>query len=297
MRKGLILFISLSFFSAAAPFAEKNARQSSLDEMIKAERAFAKRSVDANTRDAFIAFIADDGVMFRPHAVQAKGLLLKDPPSKSFLNWAPAYADMAASGDFGYTTGPWELKRDRSSEKFDAFGQFFTVWKRQADGSWKFAVDIGISHAPHTGRAPAVESPGPGPEWRGDNTDPQAERAALIERDRNYSESSLRKGLGESFIEYSADDVRALREGSFPAVGKEAARGLIDGKKGQYSWVAAASDVSRAADLGYTYGLGQVKTGEGKTEHFNYLRVWKRPRGGEWKVVVDLANPAPAPGN
>jgi ketosteroid isomerase-like protein len=244
-----------------------------------------------------MAFIADDGVLFRPHAVQAKKLLLKDPPSKSFLTWGPEFADVAASGDLGYTTGPWSLKRDRSSDKFDAHGRFFTVWKRQSDGSWKFAVDIGISHPPHVDKPSGVESPATGHNWKGGKAGLQAERAALIDLDRRYSESSLRKGLGESFIEYSADSVRVLREGSFPVAGRQPARKLFDQKQGQYSWTPAASDVSLAADLGYTYGLGQAKTGEGKTEYFNYLRVWKRQPGGEWKVVADVASPAPAPGN
>ncbi len=291
-----ILFIAMSFYLVAAVFAQKNEERSSLEEMIDAERRFAKTSVETNTRDAFIAFIADDGVMFMPHAVQAKKLFVESPPSKSFLTWEPAFADMAASGDFGYTTGPWALKRDRSSDKFDAFGQFFTVWKRQPDGSWKFAVDIGISHSPHVGKTARVESPSATRRWKG-KADQQSERAALIDLDRKYSESSLRKGIGESFLEYSAADIRVLREGSFPVSGKQAARKLIEQKKGQYSWTVASSDVSRAADLGYTYGLGQVKTTDDKTEHFNYTRVWKRQPDGAWKVVVDLASPAPAPGS
>jgi ketosteroid isomerase-like protein len=297
MHKSLVLFTAISFCFAAAAYWQKSPEQTSLKEMIKTERAFARTSVEKNTRDAFIAFIADDGVMFRPHAVRAKKILLEDPPSKSFLTWAPEVADMAASGDFGYTTGPWSLKRDRSSDKFDSHGHFFTVWKQQSDGSWRFAIDIGISHPPHIDMPSGVESPAPGHNWEGGKADPQAERSALIDLDRKYSESSIRKGLGVSFIEYSADSVRVLREGSFPVVGKQPGRKLIDKNSIQYSWTAAASDVSLAADLGYTYGLGQAKTGEGKTDYFNYLRVWKRQPGGEWKVVADVASPAPAPGN
>jgi ketosteroid isomerase-like protein len=297
MHKSLVLFIAISFYLAAAASAQKRPEQPGLKEMVEAERAFARTSVESNTRVAFIAFIADDGVLFRPHAVQAKKILLEDPPSKSFLTWEPVSFDIAASGDLGYTTGPWSLKRDRSSEKFDAHGQFFTVWKRQPDGSWKFAVDIGISHPQHLDKSTWVEVDGPEPGWKDGKADPQRERAALIDLDRNYCVSSIRKGLGESFMEYSSDRVRVLREGSFPALGKLAARKLIEQNKGQYSWTPAASDVSLAADLGYTYGLGQVKKGEGKTDYFNYLRVWKRRPGGEWKVVADVASPAPAPGN
>ena len=53
---------------------------------------------------------------------------------------------MARAGDLGYTTGPWEFKADIHDAKSVAWGHFLTVWKRQPDGSWKFAIDLGISN-------------------------------------------------------------------------------------------------------------------------------------------------------
>jgi len=40
--------------------------QSALQEMVKTEQAFSKMAEEQNTRDAFLAFIADDGLLFRP---------------------------------------------------------------------------------------------------------------------------------------------------------------------------------------------------------------------------------------
>jgi len=70
------------------------------------------------------------------------------PPSdkKPLLAWQPSFAGMAESGDMGFTTGPWEFKGDVKDEKPSGYGHFMTVWKKQADGSWKFVVDLGISH-------------------------------------------------------------------------------------------------------------------------------------------------------
>jgi hypothetical protein len=39
---------------------------SPLQEMVKTEQAFSKMAEEKNTRDAFMAFIADDGLLFRP---------------------------------------------------------------------------------------------------------------------------------------------------------------------------------------------------------------------------------------
>ncbi|HEV7798159.1 MAG TPA: hypothetical protein VGO73_08395, partial [Pyrinomonadaceae bacterium] len=99
-----------------APRVEKSARQSSLQSplqsMVDTELAFAKMSVDQGTRPAFMAFIADDGILFRPRAIKGKQWMNEHPvpPSdkRPLLSWYPTSADIARAGDMGYTTGPWE---------------------------------------------------------------------------------------------------------------------------------------------------------------------------------------------
>jgi hypothetical protein len=84
--------------------------QSALQEMVKTEQAFSKMGEEKNTRDAFLAFIADDGLLFRPGAVNGKKWLLEHPApptdKKPLLAWQPSFAGMSASGDMGFTTGP-----------------------------------------------------------------------------------------------------------------------------------------------------------------------------------------------
>ena len=65
---------------------------------------------------------------------------------RPLLNWYPIVADIARAGDMGWTTGPWEFKSDIKEAKPVAFGNFLTVWKKQADGTFKFAIDLGISN-------------------------------------------------------------------------------------------------------------------------------------------------------
>jgi ketosteroid isomerase-like protein len=118
--------------------------------MVNTEQSFSKMAEEQNARDAFLAFIADDGLLFRPGAVNGKKWMQEHPVPPSdknpLLAWQPAFAGMSASGDMGFTTGPWEFKADRSDEKPSGYGHFVTVWKKQADGTWKFVVDLGISH-------------------------------------------------------------------------------------------------------------------------------------------------------
>ena len=73
-------------------------------------------------------------------------------------------------------------------------------------------------------------------------------------------------------------------------------RAALSEQAGVLKWRPAKSDVSKAGDLGYTYGIAEFKTqGGAKTEYFNYVRIWKRQTQGEWKVVLDAFNPCPPP--
>jgi ketosteroid isomerase-like protein len=63
------------------------------------------------------------------------------------LRWQPLWAEV--SGDLGYTTGRWQFhqpKKDGPEAGKDEVvqqGRYVTVWRRQADGSWRAAFDLG----------------------------------------------------------------------------------------------------------------------------------------------------------
>ena len=268
--------------------------QSALQDMVKTEQAFSKMAEEKNTRDAFMAFIADDGLLFRPGAVNGKKWMSEHPvpPSdkKPLLAWQPAFAGMAASGDMGFTTGPWEFKADIKDEKPSGYGHFVTVWKKQADGSWKFVVDLGISH-PQAG--------GPQAHWEPADTskkenfkpiDVGASRASLLNRDRKYSAEVLSQGLAKTFSTYAAPDVRLYRSAGIPFIGREASSEAIAMTKGQVTWQPIASDTSSAGDLGYTHGTYEVSDETKKViERGSYVRLWKK-QAGEWQIVMDVTN-------
>lgn len=46
--------------------------QTPLQEMVQTEQAFARMAAEKTAREAFMAFIADDGLLFRPGAVNGK---------------------------------------------------------------------------------------------------------------------------------------------------------------------------------------------------------------------------------
>ena len=263
--------------------------QSALQEMVKTEQAFSKMAAEKSSREAFMAFIADDGLLFRPGAVNGKKWMLEHPvpPSdkKPLLVWQPAFAGMSESGDMGFTTGPWEFKTDVKDEKPVGYGHFVTVWKKQPDGSWKFVVDLGITHP---------QSGGPLTLWQPTETkktqtvtpvDVTSTRQALLDRDQKYSAAVVSDSLAKAFVAYAAPEVRLYRVTHLPYIGRDAALEALANTTGQVKWQPIAADVSRAGDLGYTHG-----TYEAGNEHGSYVRIWRK-QNGAWQIVMDVATP------
>lgn len=286
MKSAMLIAVLLLSFTAQA--------QTPLQEMVLTEQSFSRMAAEKNIYEAFMAFIADDGLLFRPDATNGKKWLTDHPPPSSGkrpgLAWQPAFAGMAAAGDLGFTTGPWEGKSDVKDAKPSAYGHFVTVWKKQRDGSWKFVVDLGISHP---------QSGGPQTLWKPeDNTiTPRgqttvgvaAERKALLKRDRDYSEDSLKNGFVNAFRLYASPNIRVYRNGSLPVIGRDEAVDLIQ-VPGGMGWTPRGGDISGSADLGYTHGVYEITDNAKKVvEHGSYLRIWRVEQGG-WRIVLDVTN-------
>lgn len=311
MKKLICLTLLLAFISlgsaqkpkrkSARSSASASPAQSSLQSMVETELAFAKISVEQGVRPSFMAFIADDGILFRPRAVKGKQWMTEHPvpPSdkRPVLSWYPTVADIARAGDMGYTTGPWEYKSDIHDAKPVAFGNFLTVWKRQADGSWKFAIDLGISNPqPDKPAAPWQLQKNYRQPAKGQEANVQREQAALFGEDGVFSGSFNFSDAQTAFESFAAADVRVFRDGKFPFVGKTAAATALPDGSTVWTWQPALVSVSRSGDLGYTYGTYRVTSkdfSEKLLESGNYYRVWKK-QAGKWKLVADLTNPIPA---
>jgi len=113
--------------------------------------AYASKDVEKSA-----SFMAPDGAMYAPNAPAAQGLeavknmaagMFKMPDVK--LSWAPTLVEAAKSGDLGVSSGTYEFSfKDPSGKVVHDKGKYVTVWKKQADGSWKVLRDIFNSDMP-----------------------------------------------------------------------------------------------------------------------------------------------------
>lgn len=296
----LVFSFLLMFALTPLDLAQNKNQVDALNSMVETERAFSRMSEEKGTRPAFAAFIADDGILFRPTPVLGKKWMVEHPlpPSttRSLLTWQPIFAAVSLAGDFGYTTGPWQFKNDIKDAKPVAFGNFMTVWRKQVDGSWRFALDLGISNPDPKAPVGMWQVP---PSIHGTGNPKavkhEAERTGLLLVDREFSNASGARGAVEAFRSYASTEVRLFRNGRFPFVGKQAASDALVPLTNEWTWAPSFADVSQSGDLGYSYGIYELRETAGAravVEKGNYARVWKKA-SGTWKLVIDVADPLP----
>ncbi len=123
--------------------------------ILTADAEWASAATARNAERA-ASFLADDAVFMPPHepVIVGKDAIaqwmaagLADPAFS--ISWQTTEVVVAASGDFAYSTGMNQIQitMPDGSIMTDT-GKGLTVWKKQADGSWKVAVDVFNSDAP-----------------------------------------------------------------------------------------------------------------------------------------------------
>ena len=143
----LILLITFSLVSCNLFTSKKG--PAGLDEkqqMMDADRAFSKLSVEKGMKNAFLEYIDSNGVLLRPNQFPVIGadaidFLIQQNDSSYTLQWDPKNGAIAKSGELGYTYGLYKLQPKGKDTAI--YGTYVSIWKKQSDGSWKFVLDSG----------------------------------------------------------------------------------------------------------------------------------------------------------
>ncbi len=279
MKKLLSLSVTIfTFFLAQAQeFSNKD-----LQSLVDAERAFVRMAKEKNTRDAFLANLIDESISFSPDITKAKPFWEKLQPGTDWLYWQPVYADISTSGDFGYTTGPWSYSKNKK-ETPTAFGEYITVWRKQADGKWKILIDAGISHETYAVDGHTVTT-------SNIPSQPSKPAAKSFKDELTAIEDSFIKesptDILKAYTHHASTEIRFFRQNKFPSTSVEEVCKTSD----VFSFTPAETIVSSAGDMGFTYGTVNIvkqDAGQQKTGNANYLRIWKK-ENGVWKIVADM---------
>ena len=136
-----LLLLSLLCWVAPVLAADKTALKA---ELVRAENEFCRQAAVIGIPEAFVANMAEQS--FNPGAgslTRAEYAAGANAGSKSDkLTWLPLMVDVSGDGTLGYTWGKYEFTGTGSDgQPRTGSGIYLSIWKRQADGSWKFVYD------------------------------------------------------------------------------------------------------------------------------------------------------------
>ena len=281
--KNLLSLLVISF-SVITIFAQTT--KDSLEKLVSTEKSFAKTAAEKNTKEAFLTFLADDGIIFNPTVMNGKEFWAKRPTPIALLAWTPEFADISSNGVLGYTTGPWEFHPKGKDDAPTAFGHYVTLWQKQPDGNFKIALDIGISHD----KTNLVEN------WNAP-TDTGKElnedKFSAADSSTQFFETAEKVEINKAYKLFAAEDIRLYRDGKIPYIGRKNAVEAVKKNKSTIKFAKRSVFVG-AADLAYisnTYTMFDKNLKE--IEKGNFLQIWKL-RNERWQIVLDLFNPLPS---
>lgn len=256
--------------------------------VVAAERAFAADGYAMGVKKSFLAHMTDDAILMTPDPVKAREAFLSSPDDLADtpkLEWWPTWAGVSASGDLGFTTGPYSVGGKRR-------GHYFTVWQRQQDSQWKWVFDGGVSN--DAGASPGPDStPAYLPVSTVRGQYPEGAMAAV-----EAIEAALAAEAGAdskaAYLKVLACDARIQGSPLPPATGCSTHGRELDWRARQITFTPLGGGVSSAGDMAWTYG-GATWSRDGAPVKAHYVRVWQRRKEG-WRIVFDeLLTPRPAP--
>lgn len=152
---GAVALVACAQPPAPAPSAPPDTRaadEATLRTLIKDWAA----SAQAKDAAKFVSFYADDAVVMMAGAPDIRGIaairegipaMMQDPAFA--LSFEPDSVVVSRSGDLAYETGPYTMTMTGPDKKpATEKGHYVAIWRRQADGSWKVAVDAPLSDPP-----------------------------------------------------------------------------------------------------------------------------------------------------
>lgn len=276
MKKIIMIFLLI------LTTAGLSAQSSAPKELAAAERAFAAAALRMGINAAFLEYLDDDAVMFNPGPVNGKELYRSRKERPITLHWRPTFVQVARSGDYGISTGPWEIT-PAGSDSVTAVGEFFSVWKKRKDGVWRVILDNGVSY-PVGERTSEKESfsmlvSSKSRKVKGMNEE------RMMKAEGSFAAALITSGAGAAYGRFTAEDVRLLRNGNEPARTKQHAQVMVK-KDPQWKRIeATAHSIASSHDMGFIHGLAVSATNDSAT----FIRVWKYDDG--WRIAADVLEP------
>lgn len=272
----------LFFIVAAAIFVSSVSAQNAAQKIFDTEKAFEKMVAEQGMNAGFIEFMAPDGILFTPEAVNGRELWKKRAASPALLTWNPIWIEVSANGALAYSIGNGIYRPKGKDDTNAHYTHYLCVWTRRPNGEYRAAMDTGISH-----ERPAVMPT----EWKSPPVSGNTKlQNSAGDHAVNFYAIAESDGALKAYKAFLADDAFLMRDGSVPYVGKKSAIEFLEKTKPTVKFAKRKTFIE-AGDLAWVYNLYAITDKSGaEIERGNFIQVWKL-RGGKWLIAADMFVP------
>jgi ketosteroid isomerase-like protein len=159
MNRAVILVLVMVVVGAlgAVPNRTGVAASSAADPavLVKADQDFDAATA-ARGQEGFSSFIASDMTTIQPDEAIVRGKegfvegwkAVFSTPGLA-VRWQPQLARISDDATLGFTVGNYTTTRtENGSARTVGSGKYVTIWRKQADGSWRVTFDSGVHDTP-----------------------------------------------------------------------------------------------------------------------------------------------------
>ena len=291
---GLAVFAAISSPGASA------SPQSSADELLAADRAFAAAGAKTDVVSGLAAMFATDVALTHAGGIaygSAKAIeALKANPinNGARIEWTPARISVSGDERHGFTAGFMTLHRADGSK---TPMKYLAYWEKQPDGWRVLAYKRGVAKAAAPTMPVSFVLPKQTAAAATDTATLERYRESLAEAERAFSRDAQTMGIGPAFKQYGhpdainlgGPDVATYLLGN-DAIGAGVGSGATTNTS-PVSWGPEKTIVAASGDFGVTIGyIVQNKPGaDGKIPPGQpFFTIWKRDSAKErWLYIAE----------
>ena len=255
--------------------------QMGLSTILEAERALGETAAARGQKAAFVEFLTDDSIIFRPEAINGKDFWTRQAEAPGLnLTRTTMLADVAANGLLGYTTGSWQLKRKDKDVDVITYGNYVTIWERRNGAGFRAVMDISIRHDEPRAIDLSIERKNP-PDQNPNKYGWSPADAAM----KFLRAGMTAGGLAHAYDEFADDDVILLIDREPPIHGKK--RVVKETKRFTSTKFPLKVAMYQAADMAYFWNQCHYANSEEGQEIGNCLQILKL-RKNKWYIVLGV---------
>lgn len=119
------------------------------EKLLQTDRNFAAYSIENGAAEAFNKFLTEDAMQLPAGRKPIFGRNtiyqgMAKNQDKYVLAWKPQQAEVARSGEIGYSWGTYTFSYTTADgDSLTEYGKYVNIWKKQEDGNWRVYLDTG----------------------------------------------------------------------------------------------------------------------------------------------------------